>query len=285
MRDMHRSAETTHSDAPVISIVMPTLNAARYLDFSIESLKLQSYGSYELIVVDGGSTDQTLRILEQSGILPIKIIRQLSTTLPGALNEGFAAACGDILCWLNADDLYSRPDSLSIIANCFLSQGKRESFFAYGNTLIVDENNLITNLLSSHPATSKYERSLGGLNLCTSSLFFSRFLYRCCDGGFNEDLRLGFEYPFIDHLFSQGDPVFVPCYLSAYRIHDEQLSSRSAATMKRESAIFDSHLAPVSLKGKVTWLFKRLLSRALMSNPLHKSMLVGKNVLSLLRAT
>src|SRR5437868_6909459 len=91
---------------PLVSIVTPSLNQARYLREAIESVRGQSYPSIEHIVVDGGSTDGTLDILQECDEL-----RWLSETDTGqshALNKGFAMAQGEVFGWLNADDAYER---------------------------------------------------------------------------------------------------------------------------------------------------------------------------------
>ena len=89
---------------PLVSVVTPSLDQARFLGEAIESVRTQDYPHVEHIVVDGGSADGSLDLLRaQSGI------RWLSESDRGqsdALNKGFALARGAIFGWLNADDVY-----------------------------------------------------------------------------------------------------------------------------------------------------------------------------------
>ncbi len=98
-------ANNRASAAPLVSIVMATLNQGDYIEESILSVLNQDYPNVELIVVDGGSTDQTLDVLK-------KYDKKItwSTGRDGGLtygvNKGFRKAKGDIVGWLNSDDLY-----------------------------------------------------------------------------------------------------------------------------------------------------------------------------------
>ena len=92
----------------LVSIVLPTLNAARHLRQSLDSCLHQTYPRFEIIVVDGGSTDETLDILSGYVDPRLVILHQASNSgrLPGALNLGFARSTGDYLTWTQADDFY-----------------------------------------------------------------------------------------------------------------------------------------------------------------------------------
>ena len=104
--------------APLISIVLPTLNSAEFLAGSIESCLGQTHRALELIVVDGGSTDGTLAIVERylAADPRVRLLHQGANTgqLPGALNLGFAAARGDYFTWTQGDD-YFEPDALAVL--------------------------------------------------------------------------------------------------------------------------------------------------------------------------
>lgn len=98
------------------SIVTPCYNAAKFLPEMIADLKAQTYQDFEHIVVDGGSKDGTVALLEAE-----KGIRWISEKDKGqsdAINKGFRMAGGDILAWQNADDLYF-PDTLEAVARFF----------------------------------------------------------------------------------------------------------------------------------------------------------------------
>ena len=106
----------------LVSIVLPTLNGSRFIATSIESCLAQSYEHFELIIVDGGSTDGTLVIVRSFGDPRIRLINQPGNVdrLPGALNCGFAAASGSPWNLIPASVLSTADSGLSMPrAKCY----------------------------------------------------------------------------------------------------------------------------------------------------------------------
>jgi glycosyltransferase involved in cell wall biosynthesis len=97
------------AEAGLVSVVLTTLNGERYLTEAVESCLQQSYRQFELIVVDGGSTDRTLEIVTSYRDERIRIVHQPENTgrLPGALNLGLSLARGEFLTWMQDDCIYS----------------------------------------------------------------------------------------------------------------------------------------------------------------------------------
>jgi len=118
-----------------ISIVMPTFNQAGYIRRSIDSV-LSQKGAFELdlIVVDGASTDSTVELLKSYG----QAIRWISEPDKGqsdALNKGLAMADGQIMGWLNSDDLYE-PGALAAAADVFAAEPDTQ--WVYGKVRVID---------------------------------------------------------------------------------------------------------------------------------------------------
>jgi glycosyltransferase involved in cell wall biosynthesis len=111
--------------APLVSIVLPTRNGARYLAQSIESCLAQSYQALELIVVDGGSTDETLAIVQryEQRDSRVRLVHQGNNAngLPGALNLGFQHAAGELFSWAQADDYYA-PNAFAVMVQALQAQ-------------------------------------------------------------------------------------------------------------------------------------------------------------------
>jgi glycosyltransferase involved in cell wall biosynthesis len=126
--------------APLISVVLPVLNSAPYLAASIESCRAQTHTHWELIVVDGGSTDGTLAVVEEclASDPRIRLIHQPANSgkLPGALNLGFAAARGDYFTWTQADDYYE-SDALAVLLAALLADAQLG--LAYTGFEFIDE--------------------------------------------------------------------------------------------------------------------------------------------------
>ena len=95
----------TELDLPIISIVTPALNSAKYIVEAIESVVNQDYPRFEHIIVDGGSTDGTLDVL--SRFQHLRVLSKPDQGLYDATNKGIRLARGDFVGWLNSDDVYA----------------------------------------------------------------------------------------------------------------------------------------------------------------------------------
>lgn len=104
---------------PLVSIVIPCLNRAHYLVPTIESVLWQDYANIECIVVDGGSTDGTLEILQGYGDR-VRWVSEPDEGHADAINKGWAMSRGEILAWLNADDTYAVPHAIGTAVEHFL---------------------------------------------------------------------------------------------------------------------------------------------------------------------
>lgn len=104
---------------PLVSIVLTTLNGAVHIRESIDSCLSQTYQNLELIIVDGGSSDGTLAIVQSYADARIRVIHQQNNIgrLPGALNLGLDAARGEYLTWMQDDSVYE-PHAIETMVHC-----------------------------------------------------------------------------------------------------------------------------------------------------------------------
>ena len=122
---------------PLVSIVTPTLNQGRFIEQTIRSIRDQAYDNFEHIVVDGGSTDETLDILRRyEGTYPMRWVSEPDEGMYDAINKGMRQAKGDILAYLNSDDLYF-PWTLEVVVEAF-ARGPGADF-VFGDALGVYE--------------------------------------------------------------------------------------------------------------------------------------------------
>lgn len=89
-----------------VSIVIPTLNQGDTIEDTILSIIAQNYGNLEIIVMDGGSTDSTLKVVEQYKPWITHLISQQDGGQSQAINQGFRLASGEVFGWINSDDYY-----------------------------------------------------------------------------------------------------------------------------------------------------------------------------------
>ncbi|MGN0230227.1 MAG: glycosyltransferase family 2 protein [Muribaculaceae bacterium] len=126
-----------------ISIITATFNSGRTVADTFESVLGQDYGDYELIVKDGGSKDDTLEICrryEPRFEGRMRIIAEPDRGIYDAMNQGIAAATGDVIGILNSDDFYTAPDILSTVAAEFERHGDIDA--VYGDVHYVDEHDM-----------------------------------------------------------------------------------------------------------------------------------------------
>lgn len=122
----------------LVSVILPVYNGANVLSESIESVLNQSYKNIELIIVNDGSTDESLEIAKQFEVSDkrVKIIDQENKKLPTALSTGFRAARGEFLTW-TSDDNIMMPDCIKILVENL--QRKPETAMVYGNMRIINK--------------------------------------------------------------------------------------------------------------------------------------------------
>src|SRR5215213_9072825 len=119
---------------PLVSIITPSLNQAAFIGAAIESVLAQDYAQIEYLVVDGGSTDDTLEILRRYGDR-VRWISEPDAGQADAIDKGIRLTHGEILAWLNADDLYL-PGAVARAVAAFAEDANRA--LVYGQAQDID---------------------------------------------------------------------------------------------------------------------------------------------------
>ena len=118
-----------------VTIITPTYNSGLFLEQCIQSVIAQNYVNIEYIIVDGGSTDNTLEIIHRYQSFISKWISEKDQGMYDALNKGIALATGDVIGTLNSDDLFASEDVISSVVNAFDRFGVSA---VYGDIVYVD---------------------------------------------------------------------------------------------------------------------------------------------------
>jgi len=120
-----------------VSIITPSFNQAPFLEECIKSVLNQDYPNIEYIIIDGGSTDGSIDIIKKYNDKLTYWISEPDNGQSHAINKGFKKATGDIVAWLNSDDLYF-PDAVSTAVTRF--EENRDLTLFYGNCVFIDKN-------------------------------------------------------------------------------------------------------------------------------------------------
>jgi glycosyltransferase involved in cell wall biosynthesis len=215
-----------------ISIVTPSLNQAPFLERAVASV-LSQRGDFELeyLVMDGGSTDGSAEILRRhAGRLTYRIEKDAGQA--SAVNAGLRAATGDVLGWLNSDDLLY-PGALDRVAAAF--RGRPGLAWLHGRCEIVDEQDRpIRRWVSSYKdfRCRRYSRrALLVENFVSQMTVFWRRSAMERVGLLDESLHYSFDYEYWLRLSAVGDPVYVPERLAAFRWYS---TSKSGSSFERQ---------------------------------------------------
>lgn len=185
-----------------ISIITVTLNSEKYLSDCIESVKNQTYGDIEHIIIDGKSTDGTLTIINKNNNYISNWISEPDRGMYHAINKGIQLATGDVIGILNSDDILASEDVIAEIASCFMNS---DTDSIYGDLVFVKPDDLsqVTRFWKS----SKYNRA--------------RFKYGWMPAHptFYMRRNLVEKYGMYEnHYFSAADYEFMARYLFKYRV-------------------------------------------------------------------
>lgn len=201
-----------------VSIVTPSFNQAEYLERTIESVLTQDV-ELEYIIMDGGSTDGSLDILKEYESRA-QILIGKDKGQADAIAKGFSAATGDILAWLNSDDMYL-PGTLAKVVSAFDSGVE----FMYGHVLIVDSRDKVLRRRVALPVGFD-DLYYGMYVIPQEATFFSQRLYREC-GGINPAYTYAMDYDLWLRMARIEPPRLLDDYLACFRFHELQKSRRT----------------------------------------------------------
>lgn len=238
---------------PLVSIITPTYMQGKYIKDCIESVKQQSYKNLEHIIYDACSVDTTERVVaDYLGKYNLTYYREEDNGQAHALNKGFDKASGEIVCWLNSDDLYYNNTVIENVVDLFNKNTRVD--VVSGGGILTDENG---NYLSDLKA-SKHVCSLEKMKIYCHTLQPSTF-WKKTDLRLDEGLNFTFDWKFFIEMLKNGYVFLVTeKKFSNYRQHSNSKTWMDSASRKRELALITDYAGSSFLQVKWCWFIYKL---------------------------
>jgi glycosyltransferase involved in cell wall biosynthesis len=217
---------------PRIAIITPSYNQGKYIERAIQSVLSQDIEELEYVIVDGGSTDESLDIIERYGRAYAPKLRWTSSKDRGqadAVNKGIALTSAEIIGWLNSDDIYYE-NALSFVLECF--DQNREVQVIYGDANHIDQDDVF---IEKYPVEEwNWDRLLEVCFMSQPASFVRREAFRRC-GLLDPNLRHSNDYELWIRFAKCGIRFArIPRLLAATRMHHECATLSAADTSHEE---------------------------------------------------
>lgn len=241
------------SSNPIVSIITPSFNQGDYLEQTIQSVLAQTYPNIQYIIIDGGSTDHSVDIIKKYSKKLHYWISEKDYGQSDAINKGIAQASGDIIAYLNADDLLEK-DAVTQIVKAFAQWP--DAAVIYGTCALIDEHNKQIRPPAGGP--------LGFYTLLIKGMLPAIHQPACF---FNlkqikrrpvlvTELEYVMDFELLLHCKKNKLPVrFIPQHLANFRIHKQAKTLSQTSKMYEEKMQVQRSYAPYLM---ALWAFRYL---------------------------
>ena len=236
-----------------ISIVTVCFNMVSFIEQTIKSVLSQGYSNLEYIIIDGGSTDGTQEIIEKYEDKLAYYVSEADDGMYDALSKGFSHATGDVLAWLNADDIYFNH-TFRVVNDIF--ENNSDIAWIGGKYCFLSENGEKTKAFPKCSGRSREDISNGWCRygllgyLQQESMFWRKELYERC-GGIDISYRYAGDFELWTRFAGLSSLARVDVPLAAFRMRSASLSRNGA--MEYRDEILKSFDANHPLKTPFLW--------------------------------
>ena len=216
-------------DCPLVSLVTPSFNQGRFIRATIESILSQDYPNIEYIVMDGASTDETCAIAREYGSR-LHLVSKPDRGQSHAINDGFRLAQGNVLAWLNSDDILL-PGAVSAAVRALTDNA--DAGMVYGDGYLIDAAGNVTGRFP-HTREPNLWRLVHLSDYILQQATFMRRDVLADVGYVDESLHYGMDWDLFIRIGLKYRLAYVPVYLGCIREYPETKSSSGGAGRIRE---------------------------------------------------
>ena len=246
----------TSDRRPLVSIITPSFNQGRFVRETIASVLWQDYPDLEYLVVDGGSTDGTLNALRNLGDR-VRWISEPDRGQADAINKGWRMARGEILAWLNADDIYRRGAIARAVA---FFEEHPEVDLVYGDCDYIDEEG---KTIGKHRARAASSADIlcSPVSIIAQPATFIRRRVLQTVGYLDESLHCLLDTEYWMRVAAAHRLGYVPTCLAAFRVHGGSKTGRLAAQFDAErEVVYERFFAAPGLPDHLRRLRRKAMS-------------------------
>ena len=216
---------------PKISVITPSYNQGEFLEKTIKSVLDQKYPNLEWIVMDGGSTDNSVDILKRYEQYFTHWQSEKDGGQSAAINAGMTKATGDICCWLNSDDLFPEK-TLERVSHFYMENPHTQWLIGRGNFEDLSGKFLSDRFPLNIVDIPKWKDSA----FCQPSTFWRRELWEKV-GGLNRQLHYSMDFDLWLRFLNESRPAILDEVLSVSQVHEDMKSLAGADEMFVEHSL------------------------------------------------
>ena len=205
-----------NNDYARISIITPSYNQGQYIEQTIDSVLSQNYPNLEYIIIDGGSTDNTIEIIKKYEKHLKYWVSEKDNGQASAINKGLKYCTGDVFNWLNSDD-YINERSLELIGKTF-SDKSIQLLAGAVNVFSSEKNEVVLNQNLTAPGLMRWDK---GVHFVQPGVWMRKSLVSSC-GGIDEQFHYSFDWDLlIRYLFLYPNVKYLTDVIVNFRLHDQ----------------------------------------------------------------
>ncbi len=202
------------TDQPLVTIITPSFNQARFLEATIQSVLSQDYPRIEYMIVDGGSNDGSVDVIKKYESRLAWWVSEKNKGQTDAINKGFAQANGEILAWINSDDTYE-PGAVSAAVKYL--QDHPEVGMVYGDCNFINESGRVIGKFGSAQTNYRLLRQ-GYAHIPQQTMFLRADLWKQV-GPLDPSFYFAMDYDLWTRIAARTEIKYVPQTWANFRLH------------------------------------------------------------------